>query len=71
MGSSLRHAGSFVAARGLFVDVHGLLSSCGMQVPERVGSVVCSMPALSLRQVSSVVVVCRLSCPAARGILVP
>ena len=29
---SLRHAGSFVVARGLFVVVRGFLSSCGMQV---------------------------------------
>ena len=50
MGSSLRHVGSFLAAligaRGLFVAVRGLLSSCGPQAPERVGSVVCGMGAL-------------------------
>ena len=49
VGSSLRHTGSFVA-------VCGLLSSCGLQAPERVGSVV---------------VVRGLSCPMACGILVP
>ena len=48
--SSLRHAGSFIAARGLFMTVHRLLSSCGVRVflfsscgvwvPERVSSVV-------------------------------
>ena len=46
MGSSLRPVGSFVGARGLFVAMHGLLSSCGVRVPERVGSVVCGMWAL-------------------------
>ena len=40
-GSSLWHAGSFVAARSLFVVAHGLLSSCGPQAPGHVGSVVC------------------------------
>ena len=50
MGSALRCAGfSLVVARGL-------LSSCGTQALELVGSVV---------------VVHRLSCPAACGILVP
>ena len=64
----------------------GLLSSCGVQVfsslvvlrglqgawaPGRMGSVVCSTWALSLRRASSVVVACRLSCPVACGILVP
>ena len=52
---------SFVAARGLFIAAHRLLSSCGVQVfsslvvahkfqgtwaPERVGSVVCGAWAL-------------------------
>ena len=32
MESSLRHAGYFIVAHGLFVAVHRLLSSCGMQV---------------------------------------
>ena len=41
------------------------LSSCGTWAPERMGSVVCGMRALS------VVVVCGLSCPATCGILVP
>ena len=49
---------------------HGLCS-CGMWTPECVGSVVCSMPALYLRHVGSVVVAFGLSCPAACGILVP
>ena len=50
MGSSLGHAGSFIAACGLFV-VSQLLSSsgvrvflfsgCGAQAPGCVGSVVC------------------------------
>ena len=39
-------------------------SSCGSWAPGHMGSVVCSMQALS-------VVACRLSCPAACGILVP
>ena len=45
--------------------------SCGTRVPERMGSVACGTWALSLRHGSSVVVACRLSCPVARGILVP
>ena len=48
--------GSFVAALGLFVVARGLLSSCGLQAPGRVGSVV---------------VVHGLSCPTACWILVP
>ena len=32
IGSSLQHAGSFIAARGLFVAALGLLSSCGAWV---------------------------------------
>ena len=49
MGSLLRPAGSlFVVARGSslwsagfsLVAVHGFLSSCGMQAPEHVGSLV-------------------------------
>ena len=47
-----------VAACGVFVAAHRLLSSCGLK-------------ALSLRRVGSVVVVRRLSCPVAHGILVP
>ena len=35
-----------IEACGLFVAVHGLLSSCGLQAPESVGSVVCSTQAL-------------------------
>ena len=80
-GSSLRHEGSFVVARGLFGAVHGFLSSCsgvgflfsscGMQAPEHLGSVVCSKQALSLRRSSSVVLGRGLSCPMACGILVP
>ena len=46
----LRRAGfSLVVERGL--------SSCGMWAPERVGSVVCSTRALSLRHTTSSVVV--------------
>ena len=70
-GSSPRHVGSLVAARGLFVALHGLLSSCGAQAPGCMGSVVCCTQALQLRRVSTVVVAHRLSCPAACGILVP
>ena len=44
---------------------------CGVHAPERVGSVACGTRDVSLRRVSSVVVVCGLSCPAACGILVP
>ena len=42
MGSSLQHAGSFIAACGLFIAVHmhRPLSSCGVWAPERAGSVV-------------------------------
>ena len=47
------------------------LSSCCAWAPGHVGSVVCSVWALSLRHVSSVVVVHRLSCPTVCGILVP
>ena len=32
IGSSLQHAGSFVAAHGLLIVLHALLSSCGMGV---------------------------------------
>ena len=66
IGSSLWCAGfSLVVACGFS------LSSCGAWTPERVGSVVCSMQALSLRRESSVVVARGLSCPKACGILVP
>ena len=66
IGSSLWCAGfSLVVACGFS------LSSCGAWTPERVGSVVCSMQALSLRCESSVVVARGLSCPKACGILVP
>ena len=41
------------------------------RVPERVGSVVCDVRALSLRRANSVVVTRGLSCPVACGILVP
>ena len=47
------------------------LCSCGTQVPEHMGSVVCGMRALLLRCVSSVVVARGFSCPATCGILVP
>ena len=50
MGSSLRHAGSFVTACCLFIEALGLqslvvargfsLSSCGARAPGRMGSVV-------------------------------
>ena len=64
--------GVFVAACELFVVVHGFsLPSCGVRAPGHMGSVVCSMRALSLRRASSVVVAHGLSCPAACGILVP
>ena len=49
-GPSLRHAGSFFAACGLFVAARRLVSSCGMWVPEHVGSVVCGTQALQLRR---------------------
>ena len=80
MGSSLRCAGSFVVAHGLFVAALGFslvvacrfsLSSCDAWGPEHLESVVCGTRALSLRCANSVVVVCRLSSPAAYGILVP
>ena len=76
MGSSLQHAGSFTAARGLFVVAHGLLSSCGTRAAEHVGSVVVarrlsSCGAWALEHVGSVVAAHKLSCPAACGILVP
>ena len=65
--------------RDLFVTVRGLLgflSRCGMRASlqlwrEGFLSVVCGTRALSWRHTSSVVVVRGLSCPAARGILVP
>ena len=47
------------------------LSSCCVQAPEHVGSVVCGTWALLLRCVSSIVAVAGLSCPVACGILVP
>ena len=64
--SSLWHVGFSLVAVSVFS-----LSSRGAQAPGRVGSVVCGMRALSLRRASSVVVVRRLSCPVAFGILVP
>ena len=70
MGSSLRHEGSFLEVCGLFVVVHGLLSSCGMQVPEPMGSVVCGMQALAEARKLSIVAF-MLSCPVACEILVP
>ena len=51
-----QHAGSFIAAHGLFVVARRLLSNCGARAPESTGSVVA---------------VHGLSCPAACGILVP
>ena len=42
---------------------------CGVQAPGCVGSVVCGTWALSLTCASSVVVLHRLSCPAACGII--
>ena len=66
---------------GLFVVVLGLLSSCDVlgflslvvarEFQKALGSVVCGTWALSLRRVSSTVVACGLSCPAACEILVP
>ena len=40
MGSSLRHVESFVAAHGLFIAAHRLLSGCGAWALECAGSVV-------------------------------
>ena len=39
--------GSFIEARGLLVVVRGLLSSCGVQAPGCMGSVLCGMWALA------------------------
>ena len=61
----------FIWLRWVLAAARGLLSSCGVQAPGCVGSVVCGTQALQLRRSSSVVVACRLSCPAASGILVP
>ena len=47
------------------------LSSWGARAPGRVGSVVCGTQALSLRRMSSIVVMHGLSCPASCGNLVP
>ena len=58
-----------MAASGLSCGMWDLC--CGTPAPERVGSVVCSTRAVSLRLVSSVVVVHWLNCPVACGILVP
>ena len=80
MGSSLRRAGVFRCSAGSLLQRAGFslvvacgfsLSSCGTWAPGHVGSVVCSMRALSLRRVSSVVVAHGLCCPAACGVLVP
>ena len=49
---------------------HRLLSSCGLQAPECLGSVVCSTGSL-VETLGSLVSVCGLSCLTARGILVP
>ena len=63
------------AACGLFTAARGLLSSCGVQALERVGSVVaCGLSSCGMRapeHVGSVVAASGLSCPAAFGILVP
>ena len=66
VGSSLQHVESFLAVRGL-------LSSCGVQTPERAGSVVAahglsSCGARALEHTGSVVAAHGLSCPAACGI---
>ena len=72
VGSQLQHAGSSLRYVGSWLRHVGFLfSSCGVQAPEGMGSVVCGMRALYLRHVSSVVVVHGLSCAAACGILVP
>ena len=66
-GSSLRHAGSFVTARGL-------LSSCGVRVFSLVvARGLCSLRHAGslLRSTSSVVAARGLSCPVTFGILVP
>ena len=79
-GSSLRHVGSCVVVLWLFVVVHGLLFSCGMQVfsspvaargLQSTWALQFVAHGLSLRRRSSVVVACGLSCPVACGILVP
>ena len=69
----LQHAGSSWQCTGfsLVVACGFSLSSCGVQAPERVGSVVCGMQALKLRRTSSVVVAHGLSGPMACGVLVP
>ena len=64
MGSSLRHAGSFVAVCGLFIMARGLLSSCGVQV---FLSLVVVRGLCSLRHLGSLVVAHGLSCPVACG----
>ena len=61
----------FFGLHWVFTAEHALLSSCGVQAPGCMGSVVCGMQSLSLRRTSSVVVARGLSCPAACGILVP
>ena len=75
-GSSLRHMGSFVVECRFFVTACGLLSSCGAWALEHTGSVVAvrglsSCGVWALKCSGSVVAACRLSCPAACGILVP
>ena len=53
-GSLLRHMRSFVAVRGLLSSCGFSLSSCGVQSPEHVGSVVCGTWALVVaRELSS------------------
>ena len=70
---SLWHAGSLLRCTGfsLVVACGFSLSSCGVQAPGHVGSVVCGTQALLLRCASLVVVAHRLSCPVACWILVP
>ena len=76
LGSSLRHVGSFIVARGLFVAARRLVSGCGAQAPERVSSVVAAHGLSSCgvwapEHAGSVVGARGLSCPTACGILVP
>ena len=62
----MRHTRSYIAARRLFVEACGHLSSCGMQAPEHAGSVVAAQGLSScgiraLESMGSVVVVRGLS----------
>ena len=74
-GSSMRHGDLSLWCVGFSLGVARRLSSCGVRVPERVGSRArglcsCGTQALQLWLACSVVVAHGLSCPAACGILV-